>query len=1342
MDNSVRLNKILRELNITTSYAADVLANKGHLIDPKPTTKLTEQQVALLRKECQEEGIRYHEITDFELGHHYEFEIKENRDNFTIVNSKGYPADTFTSQRIYQQPGDKVKLYVKKFKDNGEPVLTYSVLNSYELNKNYLFDVTMSPRQNGYILENNEYHEHFVPLIFQSLIEDGTIKLKVSGLDEENNKLIFEDSELKHSQRHSSNDELDLINGQDYKFDVIGFEEDYNGEENLVKLRYKGKEYTTKALGFQKEYGLPKWIFCTVNKDQNLRLYQNIVKSYREEFEVQEPYTFIVVDEKVDQNDAPYYIVKDKVGFVHRFYKNQIPIETIPSKGVSIELFVAEINEKGKHLRLDWYQKDIYLQREFYSPEKIFDTIEGYSVEKNLYNLQEYIDIELDRIDDEEFKPPYLELFSQIEKENNNWFFSYLSLLLHYNNDLIRQHKYEQAKQFIQLYIDLEEWLIDSEFISAYSQSKKQDIIDHAESSADAQEDLLTLISDLENQRHYKKLDKIYSKLQKHGIISKRDLQKTIQFLNWDRTLLTAHYDLMYGIIHLLLDLNKIENNDLFFLNQITGQAYESTFASRNFVLTSGIQKINELEKDELTIENKHLFVQIRLNDAMKMHHFAIMKSAELLRNLALISSDSSQKKKFLLLSIDVIIKEISLSTLSANDFVNTLQLSIKLEKFLNAEVSGVNKLFYFKNSGVIVNSESGWLISNQLNSFDKNLETSDSLSVLLSLFDDRIKVITNSKLRERYSSLETSSTTFWGTYINNRKTLNDNFESLTANVLSERLHYIRSVIKSIDYIISIEGDINKKIEALQTAKLITVILRDNKSFYYHEMLRLYYRINGLEYNINNEDFAQPVNNETLEKFPVLEKIQTIHSLINEIGNKDNTLLYSFLESEFGNIRSIAKMIIAYNNVISEFPDKIDINKQLMSLIEASILNKALFIDSPSVNVENEFSEKRGYLGNKEYQVNNGREDIVTEFKTSIVYHPGSNEPEIDKQAGQIVKVITGFLNARGGKLYIGVKDNGLLVGLESDYKQLEINSDGYERIIRKYIVRLTNTTVNGLLEFEFANQDAIEYLIIHIPISGNLVDFKGDFYQRQGTETRLIKGQDLTSLFQKKLAGEVNLLNEEIPIRDQVELDFLTEESTVYESNKIIPEGSLTVLKEGLYKIGIYEDRSWVWSDTNKNFDFGASLNFTIADKNSYILICYSEGRLAKFRSRSFLSRNKNERQRNTFALRPDSEIVNIFEISNDIDFLVRTAFAGDTYLKIINSSESGDVRNRLASQGTYFIDSNNDGVLSIQPIDLKSLDSNQYSKLQMSKQTRGIISSSDKITDLVNELKIKKYV
>jgi hypothetical protein len=1336
MNNTVRLNKLLRELNITTNTAAATLANNGQLIDPRPTTKLTEQQVEILRNEFKEVKYKPKESIDFEIGQHYEFEIRENRDNFTIINSIGNLMETYTSERIYEQPGKKVKLFVKSFKDNGEPVLKYSVLNSYVLYQNYVFDANMAPKENGYLLENNEYHEHFVPLAFKSLIEGGTIKLKVSEIDLKSNKLLFDDSGLKQVNISPASGRDAFMNGIDYKFEVIGYKEDYYGENNLIELKYKEEEYTTKALGFQKEYGLPKWMYCTVNKEQNFRLYQNLTRSYLDEFNPQEKYTFTIIDKKLDDNEAPYYLIKDKIGFIHRFYKNQAPLETLPEIGDAIQLFVVELNEKSKHLKLDWYVEDFNKYRDFYSPDKIFSEISNYSVEEHLYNLQEFIDLELERLGEDNRKPPYLELFSQIEKENNNWFFSYLSLLSEYNNTLIKQGKYEKAKKSIHLYIDLEEWLLDSDFINEYSQAKKQEIIDNAESIAEKQEDLLTLIEVLESKKHYKKLDQINSNFQKRGVISSKDLQKTIEYLSWDKTLLTSHYDLIYSIIHKLLDSNKKEQADLSKLNQITGLAYDSTFANRNFVLTSGVQEFSEVEKKELETENKHLFIQIRLNEVLGSCHYAVLKSAELLRNLALLSTEASLKKKYLLNSIDVIIKQVPLKTLLPKDFFNLNELSIKVAQILDVEVSEQNTLYYYNKSGVIINTDKGWLFSNQLTSFNENLESKEAVKTILSLYDDRISLGTNPRTEKRYESLNPQSTNFWGTYINNRKSLNENLENLSSIILKDRLHSIRSVVKSLDYLISLEANIDNKIIALQLAKLITSILKDNKSFYYGEMLQLYYRITDLKSNINSD---YEVNDETLEKFPVLKKIENLHALINLIGTDDDKDINLFLESEYSSIRSITKIISAYNNVKLEFPNCLDIHENLMALIEVSFLKKALFIETPSMSIENIISNNT-FVNTEELVINKGREDIITEFKTSIVYHPGSKEPHIENQTSQIIKVITGFLNARGGKLYLGIKDNGTLVGLQSDYSQLNANSDVYERLIRSYVIKYTNNTVNGLLEFKFENEEALEYLIINIPASTTLIDFNGEFYQRQGADTRLIKGQDLTRLMREKLEIDI-VVNKPKPKQDkQVEMNFISEESTVYQKNKISPkEGILE--KAGNYKISIFNDRSWVWSDAGKDFDFGSSLDFTIKDKDSYLLICYSEGRLAKFRTRSFLSRNKNEKQCNTFGLRPDSEIVNIFEIKEDINFLVQSAYEKEVYLKIINSSEAGDVRNRLASQGTYFIDSNNDGILSIKPIDLSDLDS-QYDKLQMSKQTRGVCITSDKIAELVNELKLKNYL
>lgn len=56
-----------------------------------------------------------------------------------------------------------------------------------------------------------------------------------------------------------------------------------------------------------------------------------------------------------------------------------------------------------------------------------------------------------------------------------------------------------------------------------------------------------------------------------------------------------------------------------------------------------------------------------------------------------------------------------------------------------------------------------------------------------------------------------------------------------------------------------------------------------------------------------------------------------------------------------------------------------------------------------------------------------------------------------------IAKTIVGFMNAKGGKLIVGVNDNGQILGLENDFKTLkQQNKDGFEQkiyeIISKFI--------------------------------------------------------------------------------------------------------------------------------------------------------------------------------------------------------------------------------------------------------------------------------------------------
>lgn len=79
-------------------------------------------------------------------------------------------------------------------------------------------------------------------------------------------------------------------------------------------------------------------------------------------------------------------------------------------------------------------------------------------------------------------------------------------------------------------------------------------------------------------------------------------------------------------------------------------------------------------------------------------------------------------------------------------------------------------------------------------------------------------------------------------------------------------------------------------------------------------------------------------------------------------------------------------------------------------------------------------------------------ENERVEFKSSIRYDYQRKTTNRELEV-VIAKTIVGFMNAKGGRLIIGVDDNGNILGLENDFKTLKHkNRDGYEREIYRII--------------------------------------------------------------------------------------------------------------------------------------------------------------------------------------------------------------------------------------------------------------------------------------------------
>jgi len=129
-------------------------------------------------------------------------------------------------------------------------------------------------------------------------------------------------------------------------------------------------------------------------------------------------------------------------------------------------------------------------------------------------------------------------------------------------------------------------------------------------------------------------------------------------------------------------------------------------------------------------------------------------------------------------------------------------------------------------------------------------------------------------------------------------------------------------------------------------------------------------------------------------------------------------------------------------------------------------------------------------------------EDQTTEFKL------------IWKDA--YLKHICAFANSQGGKLYIGINDDGQIEGVKQSTKLLEI--------IPNKTVQFLGVTVNIQLAKETDN----EYIIINVSQSTVPIAYHGRYYIRSGSTVQELKANELQSFILKKLGSSYDELPSE----------------------------------------------------------------------------------------------------------------------------------------------------------------------------------------------------------------------
>ena len=99
----------------------------------------------------------------------------------------------------------------------------------------------------------------------------------------------------------------------------------------------------------------------------------------------------------------------------------------------------------------------------------------------------------------------------------------------------------------------------------------------------------------------------------------------------------------------------------------------------------------------------------------------------------------------------------------------------------------------------------------------------------------------------------------------------------------------------------------------------------------------------------------------------------------------------------------------------------------------------------------------------------------------------------------EYLKWICGFANAQGGKIYIGVNDNGDVIGVKNAKRLLE------------EIPNKIQTTLGLVEDVNLLQKDGKDYIEIIVSPSAFPINYKGEYHYRSGSTKQQLKGNVLT---------------------------------------------------------------------------------------------------------------------------------------------------------------------------------------------------------------------------------------
>ena len=277
----------------------------------------------------------------------------------------------------------------------------------------------------------------------------------------------------------------------------------------------------------------------------------------------------------------------------------------------------------------------------------------------------------------------------------------------------------------------------------------------------------------------------------------------------------------------------------------------------------------------------------------------------------------------------------------------------------------------------------------------------------------------------------------------------------------------------------------------LANANVMAELVGDDVTASYFRFARTYLR--ALVQFVRKEDFGSVQlipDKEYSDAKPTLIRLSVIE-LLKEYGKKENSekladTIRAF-ENELPMLARLARLIQTANSMQGTLSDA------ALNVIRREI------IKTLSLETENDADlEADGgiYLG-----VESGTQ----EFKTSMVF-PANNQMQPDEYAQNqnVLKGVCAFLNSTtGGTLYLGVNDQGTVVGIENDMKYLKhLTIDSYMRYVQDTAKKYFGIDTLPYLRIEPLYDNSV--VAIHVdPHPYRVVELNNTAYLRVNAESR-----------------------------------------------------------------------------------------------------------------------------------------------------------------------------------------------------------------------------------------------